>query len=689
MVYFYKVGCSLFKRFIYISVILVAISALLLAIPFTRDFFLKQSIEYFLSTSDVKIKIGSLSATPYKIEAKDTKIISYGNLLSNVETIRLDYDLDKFLRNQESNIVLTFMDEAKILGRDATISAKISYNGKFYGPGKAALNIEKIDSAVFGDLGLGIFNGFCDVDLGLGSTKVSNCKITDGNAYLEIDAKIDANKKGDLEGLYIKGSTNNLPVDLHRSFHDAMSHNDTVQYIYDNISGATILKGFWEINLDKEFFSTLKMRPEYIQGNFKLDNIRLAYDPDFPPLEKIKTELEIKGSLLDFKILSAYTGKTLLHNGSVRIYWGVDGDIEVMVDADAKGPALDLTSFIPKEQIDSLKEESIDLSKIKGDAVSKVHIIVPFPEEKKNHYDITTKISNVSLNLFEDSVSITNSNLNGIFDGEKVKIQGSALINNFKSEISVTQHLLPGLEYDTEVSSKTTLAPFGMDSTHSAFYEVRSGESILDFVYKKKGEKVFLSAKSNLKDLEFVFGKLGVYKAPGEKAYLDINNEGAEGLNPVNIKIYGDNGLRINGSAELSAKLSKITFGKIRSNETDIRADISAAPNDVNVKIRGNALDLSHSNMMQFMTKNVDKTATNLDIKINKIFLKNNVTLNDFLMKVNCDKLRCNKGLLLSKLMDKSTFTMDLSKRDNYELWKIKTDDAGSLFAGEIGRAHV
>jgi hypothetical protein len=86
--------------------------------------------------------------------------------------------------------------------------------------------------------------------------------------------------------------------------------------------------------------------------------------------------------------------------------------------------------------------------------------------------------------------------------------------------------------------------------------------------------------------------------------------------------------------------------------------------------------------MMQFMTKNVDKTATNLDIKINKIFLKNNVTLNDFLMKVNCDKLRCNKGLLLSKLMDKSTFTMDLSKRDNYELWKIKTDDAGSLFAG-------
>jgi hypothetical protein len=75
--------------------------------------------------------------------------------------------------------------------------------------------------------------------------------------------------KSSLKALLIKGNAKELPIDLHKTFYHMVASDSTMQYMYDNISGAMLRDGSWEINFDEEYFKTLKMKPEYIRTSLK------------------------------------------------------------------------------------------------------------------------------------------------------------------------------------------------------------------------------------------------------------------------------------------------------------------------------------------------------------------------------------------------------------------------------------
>lgn len=651
----------------------------LVLIPTSRNFILKKTVEYYVSSENFKLRIGKLDLDKHQLHLEDATIIVKGQNLTTIENVTIDYDFDELLKTRKLNFLLKFQDKTDILGKNAVFDAEIKYTSNSSAESGAEIKITHLASELFSELGIDALEGVCTISLGNGKHKITDCKITDGKARLAFEANIDKLPSG-FSSLWVKGNMNELPIDLHKIFHHIVAEDATMQYLYNNISGAMIREGNWEINLDQEFFSTMKMKPENMKGEFKVENIRLKYDPDFPTLEKINTKLVMSGSELNFAISSAYTNETLLSNARVIIDWGVEGDADVLIDADAKGPAANLTNFIPKAQLISLAESGIDLAKLRGVASSKVHIIVPIGDAK-NTYDITTNIFGAELSIFDGAVMLSQGRLKGLFNGDIVNVSGTGLVNDFVSQLNFTNFMDEKAEFDNVLDLKTKLAPH-KNADLIRPYSIVDGSAILDFSYKNKGEKAKIFAKSSLTNAAFVIDKLGVHNEVGDKAYLEINGETLEnGDLPIAIKLIGGSNLQIIANANLAKDITKVSLSKILAHDTNVRGDIEMGKKSMKVKLRGNMLDLSKSNMMQFLAKNADNTSTSLDIVLDRVKLKNNIYLDDFALNIKCDRLRCYKGAMLSKVGTKD-FNMQLTTKDDYELWQVTTDNAGAVLKG-------
>ncbi len=647
-------------------------------VPVTRNFMLKYIAGYYLSSSNVKIRIGSLDADKHKIYAQDTEIHVNNGHLTTIENIFIDYDLNEIIRTKKLNFIAKFQDKTNLLGKDAQIDADVKYTSNSDG-GDAEIAITHLASEVFADLGVNELEGTCKISLGNGSHHISDCKVTDGKAHLAFEARMDTSKSS-LKALLIKGNAKELPIDLHKTFYHMVASDSTMQYMYDNISGAMLRDGSWEINFDEEYFNTLKMKPEYIKGEFNVENIKLSYDKDFPPVEKINTKLIMKGSVLDFAIPSAYSNETLLSNARVVIDWGVEGDADVVIDAEGKGPAINLTNFILQKQRESLAESGIDLSKLKGTAISKVHIIVPIGDAK-NTYDISSNISGVELSVYDGAVLLSRANLKGTFNGDIINISGNGLVNDFASNLNFTNFFDEKAEFDNILEVKSKLTP-PENITLIRPYSITAGNAVLEFAYKNKGDRGQVVAKSNLMNAEFGIDKLGIRSDIGDKAYLEVNGEtGSDGSMPLSVKFTGENNLQIIGDANISKDVTTLSLSKIRAHDTNARADIELGKKSMKVKLRGKMLDLSKSNMMQFLAKNSDGTSTSLDVVLEKIKLKNDIYLDDFTLNIQCNKVRCYKGVMSSKVGTKD-FNMDLATKGDYEEWKITTGNAGAVLRG-------
>ena len=648
-------------------------------VPTTRNYMVKHVAEFYLSSGSLKVRIGSMDADKTHILAKDTTIYVNGENLTTIESISVDYDLNEIMKSRKVNFSLKFHDKTTFLTRDATFDADIKYSSDSVDRGEAQINIAHLESEIFSDLGVNALEGTCKISSSNGSHHIGDCKITDGKANLELEARIDTSASG-VESLIVKGSAHSLPIDLHKTFHHMVTEDATMQYLYDNISGSMLREGAWEVNFDKEYFSTMKMKPEYIKGEFLVENIALSYDKDFPPLKNINTKLHMKGSVLDFEISSAYSDETLLSNAHVVIDWGVDGDSEVIIDADGKGPAANLTNFIPQKQLVDLAESGLDVRKMKGLATSKVHLIVPIGD-KQNTYDISSNISGVELSIYDGAVVLSKANLKGAFDGNLINVSGNGLVNDFSTSLNFTHFMDEKSEFDSIFEMKAKLAPLAKSNLIRP-YSIVSGNALLEFTYKNKGEKTQILAKSNLINAEFGIDKLGIHSLVGDKAQLEVKGETAsDGTMPLNLKITGEDNLQIIGAANIAKDITKVSLSKIRAHDTDAKADIEIGKKSMKVKLRGKMLDLSKSNMMQFLAKNSDGTETMLDISLDRVRLKNDIYLDNFVLGMNCDKTHCYKGSMSSKVGTRD-FNMNLTAKDDYEEWKITTDNAGAVLKG-------
>lgn len=371
---------------------------------------------------------------------------------------------------------------------------------------------------------------------------------------------------------------------------------------------------------------------------------------------------------------------TKLSDGKILIDWANLDDTDVIVDAKSSGPAKDLTDYIPPNTMNELKESDIDLSKFTGKSSGDIHIVIP-ANSKPNTYNVKVKIKKAGLGIFDDNVTLSNASLDGLFDGEKVRISGKGKINGFKSDIEFINYLEDNGPIDNMLKLKVKLTTRNLGDK-IPFYNIDDGKTIMDVIYKDKAGKKYFSAKADLSKVSLNISKLGIYNEAGKKAFLNIEGESKEedGPLPLNVSIKGD-GLEIEGITSLSSKITSIHFPKILSNDTEFAADVEVKPQMVEASIQGKFIDLSKSSMIGFLAKDASGTASNIKATFDAVKLKDDIYLDNFALNIECGKESCSRGEMHANIGTRG-LDMKLYPHEDYEEWRVNATNAGAILKG-------
>ncbi|HJD56169.1 MAG TPA: DUF3971 domain-containing protein [Rickettsia endosymbiont of Pyrocoelia pectoralis] len=676
------------KKF-FINILIVFI---FLSLSFTLIFYsankgymnkpIKKIIEFYLSKNDIKAVINNLEFKENRLaidkislsfvdnakgEINDFVLaLNFKNLISN-SLLSANFNINKFslMSNNDDKIVDTEISGDYTLN---IIKKDILTN----------INLNSIKSDILADetgANLPLGKALCihNTNYSKNNPKTIDCKLTFGDkAFLALNGLI-TDKNIDLNA-----NAANIPLIIYQTVDKIIPNNPVILYLQEHIKQGYIQNGELSIKLDKKSLRKDILDEDSLKANLRISNFEYKYYKDLPALTKVDTNIIVVGSDIKFLINEAYSGNSLISNGVMTFKWEGIEKSRFILNATAKGEIDDLVDFIPNNTYQNIKSQDIDLKKIKGNADSIIEIIIPLNPKISNSYNILSTLTSINFNTLNNNILLQNGEAKGVFKDNQLNISGKGKINNYTSNFT----------YDHDMTNQNHNCSFKVKSNITGnnqkfgIFKLLSGSTVLNFEYiKQDNNPAFINVSSNLNNLEFYIDKIAIHKKLSKKANLNIHTKLDD---KIGFNLSGEDNLKVQGNVLVKKNTYDISVPYINHINTNLSGKIFIDNNKhvINTEIYGTKLDLSNSDMMQFLEKEGDSTSNiTLKTNISKIFLKNNIALDNFNLSIKCDKVRCFSGFLNANLADKKV-SMSLTAQESYEQWLIESDNAGALLKG-------
>lgn len=660
------------------SIIIILCFLILSASSGYLDKPIKKVLEFYLDKKNIKIKIGNLNIKDNVLSIDKIFMDLANNAKGEITNFKVSFTINKITKNpliynvfNADNFAIISENNQPIIDTKIFATQEIDF---FQNKFETEINLDPIRNISLessnSNLQKGV--GLCSYKAKLSApSKSVNCKlIFDDQANLIFNSIINDNI------LEIHVDVNNLPIMIYQIAAELIPNNKGIIFLQEHFKNGLITKGKLDLNLDINSLQN-EISKEAVNGQFNIINLDYKYDSNFPALKKIDTDIIIEGSQVNFILNQAYSGKSIL-SGLIIFKWqGKLEDSYVKFNAIAKGQAIDLIDFISDSNYQATKNKGIDLKKISGQANTKVNIFIPTDPNVNNSYDISTIITSVGITALNDNIILKNAKIDGSFDGNKVILNGIGKINDNASDFIYQYN---NIDNESLLKIRSTILGKKQDI---GIIKLLSGNCILDLEYKQKSDnQSSFKAVSNLKNLEFYIDKISIYKKLNKNANLTLTGILEDSQNSyIDFNLFGDDNLKIIGKVKEQNNKYNVNLQTIKYKETDVIGKLSLDKDNLSAELSGKLLDLSNSKMMQFLEKESDKRNTYLKVNINKIKLKNNIFLDDFNLKIDCNKIKCFSGVLSSWIGDKS-LKMTLTDKQDFEQWLITCGNAGALFKG-------
>ena len=553
-----------------------------------------------------------------------------------------------------------------------------------------------LEGTYSGKLGYSIINKNKEVSIKLSNISLNNDKVNlnQGNVgeliysyqqshhdlnldfkfFINDETYLTANNSNNPDQIDINGK--NIPLLLSSVIINIFSNNGLAKFLDTSIKAGylTNLSGTLDI---KDTLLTV----DSLNGIAQIKQMKLLYNNDLPAIENMDVDIECNGRQTTFSIKKAHTSNLLISNGKVVMDWqGIDDTI-LKITGKGTGKASELSGFISDQIHNKLREGNIDLYKIKGNVEANIEIIIPLKPGTDNKHNITAFIPNASLAIFDDKIQMSDATIQGLFNGPQVILNSKAKINGFASNIDFVYNINNHEAFHHKLDISTNIA-VAKHQKSTSFINILEGKSVLHFNYTNKNSQGFISANADLTNLDLTCHKLGLHKKIKEQSIfklqgtLDDFNSGE-----VNFLLTSKKNLKIDGSGKLQNSSVLINIKEFKNKLTNLSAQLNITKPSMNIAIKGQMLDLSNVNMMQFLEKENDQGAIKISTNIKKIKLHNNVLLNDLQLMLECDKSRCYKGFIDSQI-GTASLELLLTAEKNTEKWLVKCDNAGDLMRG-------
>ena len=517
-----------------------------------------------------------------------------------------------------------------------------------------------------------------DFDFSESWTSIKDFKFKlNNNQSLSINSDISGNE---INNLSI--NLTSFPIRIYKLLKDFESVKDIYEFLDDaNISG--FVTGNIAASLMNDFLVERKFSKSFIKSNLTLTNTQYRYDKDLLPVTQANATASIQNDNCNLTISSAKMGNSKLDNGKISFKLSdlLNQKNYLQITANSHGPAVDLISFIPQNQIKSLEKSSIDLRQLGGTSETNIKIEISTHPDVKTKYDVKSKVSGAFVDIFDNNISAKNMHLDGSFDGDNIHLSGTGNINHQKAQLEYNYSLDETKEFDNILKIQMHLAP--SHHTEYSAIQILKGSGDLNFELTSKNDAIKYNTIANLDNLELIVDKIGLSKPLGIPSNLSFNGTISDSDNTGILQLQSDNGINIKAKVNFVPTGVKIHADKIKYSTTDISAEYLEMKNHAKLNITGNNIDLSSANLFKIMNKESSKKSSDISLNVKNVLLKNGINLNKFHMNISCNKHKCIKGNIdgIIDNNDKEYFKMWISESDNQEIWSIESNNAGKIIS--------
>ncbi len=634
-------------------------------------------LEYSFEQRGVKAKFAGLSIKNKKLFIKSSllELKNQSKIKIHDLSINFDFDLSKNIRKKLPVLIDINSDKAVFYSKNDQELVKFKIFGQNQFDiirNKLVLDLTCVsDDATKNDKAKILYK----TRILQNSTKTLNVETTIGESTI----KLDIFQRGNIvtsEALFIQ-----VPILAYKIFQHILPDHD-IFFFMDHYTENGFIDGSFNVKLDISHLNSHVARDDIINGNFRIRDLKLTYDKDFPAISNIDSSLTIHGSNVRFDVHKAYSNKTLISDAIVTMDWqGVD-KTTIIIDGVAKGPTTDFIDFVDYKIYQNLKAQDIDLRKFSSNADTKIAIKIPLKPKVPAIFDISTSIENAGIKIFAGQVLLKDAKLQGMFNGSKVIINGSGLINDYPSKINYEFNITNNPKDDFIDILKIESSVVAKKQVINILTFL-SGSATVDFQYKglKNGQNL-ITAKSKLDDLEFYIDKISIHKPIKKKAQLSLEYfVNQKSGNKIALSLVGEDQLKIVGSVIIKADKYILDFPTINHIDTDLKLKVTVDDKMIIADLLGEKLDMSKLNMMAFLTKDSDLLATNVKIDIAKLKLKNNIYVDDLKFNMMCSKTKCIDALASAMIKNKPVKFLLLDDK-NLEKWQLNCENAGDLLKG-------
>jgi len=498
----------------------------------------------------------------------------------------------------------------------------------------------------------------CSIDSQNSTIKISQCYFKYDTTRLNISGNIVKNQK-----IEISSDFDNLPLDSYK-FIKPFAKSHKVSEFFDYYVQGGNISGSLNINLD---LNQQELKEENISGHIDLTNGTFRYDPDFPVVDQINAEVIIKGGEIRSKISNAHSGGADTKGGTVYFTWEGEKDSKITIDVDIKAHAKDIKNFLLPENKKQLKQQGIDLTTSLGEIDAKLNVIVPLQEGTENSWQIDGNIKNFSLGIAKEKIMLSKADLNVSLVDKHLSANGHGNINGYYSK----------LKYEQDIPYTYSKIDCDLDLTKTNDQNgmlMASGDAILKIHYEDLNDKKNITVTSDLTKAKIILNQQSVETRIGEKLTLTANS--SDNLDTLDIKLTGSGPLALTGRYNFEkSTLNNIVFNSKHIKNFTGSSQLLRDKIIINGQIQ--TFDMSQYDLMGATA--VSRSALSLDLKINNLILKNDLTLNNCAIMMQCNKDRCTQSNIVASVGEQSVEAKLVSSTSDEQEWVVSTSNAGAL----------
>jgi hypothetical protein len=646
--------------------------------PSSGKFFLKKLVESFVSSQNIKIKIDEIN-----IEKKDSIYYLKINKISlNIDnqnfaelySITIIPNIDQFFQsfkifleiNIESFKITKSHENFDSDFLSITYSNDLSKFSKKIDIKSKLNNLDKNNSLIKSADIRCIYLGHTD------KQKLQDCSIfiNDISSIILKKAKLDKNI------IELDGAMKDISIECYKILRPLFPNNELLKFLETNQISGKIASGEFKAQLKLPYAKSDKINNNYITANFNVNQLFFRYDDYYPPLRDVVGKLSTDGFTTKFNINSGYIGNTKIDGSIINIIWNdPDKNNRLIIDGLAKGKASDLIKFVPLAKVKNLEKNLINLNSIKGDATTKIDIVIPLNKSIKNIYNISTNVKNISFDFLK-YIHLTNGKLNGIFDGKTVNLESSGTLNN--CPYTMSQH------FDINAKKTSLIAHLNVSKKLNSYnkIDIQSGSSVVTFNHLSEDNKSDMSLFSDLSTIEFLLHYPTIFKAINVPATLSIkanykNNE----IDFFKANLTNNKDINILGQIMIKNSNLEYDFSQIKSLHNNFKLLYKNNDKLTDIKITGEEINLSKINL-DFLIPKQSKSKKSLKItsEISNARMYNDIDIKNLKINIDCHKDLCKPGKNLYGELNDKNINLDLSYVNEKEIWTFYSGNTGNLF---------